>query len=79
MTPFMRFWLLDVNMRSNSEADVQFGKVVGMFQRIEEERVLVVSRTAYLAARANGKRGGRSPVLTPETWKEGGRLLKGWP
>lgn len=69
-------WLLDVDMHSNSEVGAQFGKVVGMFQRAEEERVFAVSRVAYLAARANGTKVGRSPVLTPEKWKEGGRLLR---
>ena len=52
-----------------------FFHVMGALAEMERELIVERTRAGLVAARAQGRIGGRRPKLTPEQWAQAGRLI----
>ena len=52
-----------------------FFHVMGALAEMERELIVERTRAGLVAARAQGRIGGRRPKLTPEPWAQAGRLI----
>ncbi|EGU8220061.1 helix-turn-helix domain-containing protein [Salmonella enterica] len=53
-----------------------FFHVMGALAEMERELIVERTRAGLVAARAQGRIGGRRPKLTPEQWAQAGRLIR---